>query len=127
MFVTVASATDMSLPIRSVSDGDTIGTTLKLPCPLCQASVRINGIDTPESNFLAKCPKERALGIEAKKFLTGYLQGKTTMVVRDVRWDKYGGRILGIVFVDGVNIGDLMIQKGYAKPYFGGTKPDWCV
>jgi endonuclease YncB( thermonuclease family) len=117
----------MVLPIRGVADGDTIRTLLKLPCPLCVASVRIRGIDTPETSHLAKCPAEKAKGLEAKAFLTNLIVGQETMMARNVKWDKYGGRIDAIVEINGVNIGDLMISKGFAKPYTGsGPKSNWC-
>lgn len=117
----------MVLPIRGVADGDTIRTSLKLPCPLCAASVRIRDIDTPESNHLAKCPAEKAKGLEAKAFLINLITGQETMMARNVKWDKYGGRIDAIVEINGVNVGNLMISKGFAKPYTGaGPKPNWC-
>lgn len=127
-FLTIsAPAADMIMPIRGVADGDTIRSTLKLPCPLCNVSVRILGIDTPESTYLAKCEREKALGLEAKAFLIAFSSGKETMMARNVKWDKYGGRIDAYVEIDGINIGDLLISKGYAKPYTGiGPKPDWC-
>lgn len=115
------------MPIHGVADGDTIKSTLKLPCPLCNVSVRILDIDTPESTYLAKCAKEKALGIEAKVFLTKQIEGKETMMARSIKWDKYGGRINAHIEIDGVNIGDLMISRGYAQRYTGtGSKPDWC-
>jgi len=123
-----ASAADMVMPIRGVADGDTIKSTLKLPCPLCNVSVRILDIDTPESTYLARCAKEKALGLEAKAFLTRLVEGKETMMARSIKWDKYGGRINAHVEIDGVNVGDLMISKGFAKRYTGaGPKPDWCM
>jgi len=120
-------ATDMTLPIRGVADGDTIKTTLNLPCPLCYVSIRILGIDTPESTYLAKCPAELAKGLEAKLFLTNLVKGHGTMTVRDVKWDKYGGRIDAIVEIDNKNVADLLLAAGLAKPYTGqGPKPNWC-
>lgn len=117
----------MLLPIRGIADGDTIKTTLKLPCPLCYASVRILGIDTPESNYLAKCPAEKEKGLAAKAFVTKMAEGQTMFMARSVRWDKYGGRIDAYVEIDGVNVGDALIAAGLAKPYDGtGPKPDWC-
>jgi micrococcal nuclease len=122
-----AYAADMVMPIRGVADGDTIRSTLKLPCPLCNVSVRILGIDTPESNYLAKCPAEKAKGLEAKAFLINMTTGQTEMMARGVKWDKYGGRINANVEIDGVDVGKAMIAKGLAKPYTGeGPKPDWC-
>ena len=126
--VSMASfATDMSLPIRDVVDGDTIRTAVKLPCPLCTVSVRIRGIDTPESTYLAKCPIEKAKALEAKAYLIKLVGSNTTMTAKDVKWDKYGGRIDAVVVVGGVDVGQAMIEKGFAKPYSGvGKKPDWC-
>ena len=98
------SAADMIMPIRGIADGDTIKSTLKLPCPLCNVSVRILGIDTPESTYLAKCEKEKTLGLEAKAFLTVLTSGKETMMARSIKWDKYGGRIDAYVEIDGINI-----------------------
>lgn len=120
-------ATTISMPIVSVSDGDTIRSSLKLPCPLCNVSVRILDIDTPESNHLAKCPAEKAKGLEAKAFLKEFVTGEPTMLVTSFKWDKYGGRINGHVSVKGTDIATLLIEKGYAKRYTGqGPKPSWC-
>ena len=121
-------AADMTLPIRGVTDGDTLRSTLKLPCPLCNVSVRILDIDTPESNYLAKCPKEKELGLQAKAFVTSLAENQTTMMARNVRWDKYGGRILAYVEIDGKDVGQQLIDRGLAKLYTGsGPKPDWCI
>jgi micrococcal nuclease len=122
-----AYSADMIMPIRGVTDGDTIKSTVKLPCPLCNVSVRILGIDTPESTYLAKCPAEKAKGLEAKAFLINITTGQTEMMARNIKWDKYGGRIDANVEINGVDIGKAMIAKGFAKPYTGeGPKPDWC-
>lgn len=122
------NAADMVLPIKGVADGDTIRTSLKLPCPLCAASVRIRGIDTPESNYLAKCEKERVLGLKAKEFLTSLAIANETMLARNVKWDKYGGRIDAEVEIAGINVGQEMIRRGFAAPYTGiGPKPNWCA
>jgi micrococcal nuclease len=120
-------AAEMVLPIRGVADGDTIKTTLKLPCPLCNVSVRVLGIDTPESTHLAKCPAEKARGLAAKEFVTNLAQGQETMIIKSFKWDKYGGRIDAYVEINGVNVGEKLIANGFAKPYTGeGPKPDWC-
>jgi endonuclease YncB( thermonuclease family) len=43
-------------------------------------------------------------------------------------WDKYGGRVLGYIEVDGQNLADRLIAQGLAAPYTGqGPKKDWCA
>ena len=118
---------DMTMGIRRVVDGDTISSVIDLPCPLCLVSVRIIGIDTPESTHSAKCEKERLLGIAAKEFTKSLAGNAKTMLVRDIKWDKYGGRINGRVEINNVDIGYTLIKQGLARPYTGqGPKSNWC-
>lgn len=122
-----ASAAELVMPIRSVVDGDTIRSSLKLPCPLCNVSVRILGVDTPESTYLAKCPAERLRGAAAKAFLKYLVADSEIMLARNIKWDKYGGRINADIEINGIDIAQAMIAEGFARPYYGvGPKPDWC-
>lgn len=126
-FVTAVKAADITLPIRGGIDGDTIRSTLNLPCPLCNVSIRIRDVDTPESGARAKCEKEAKRAKQAKEFTASLIGQSKVMVVKDIKWDKYGGRINGHVFINGIDIGKALIDNGFAKPYTGqGPKPDWC-
>lgn len=118
---------DFLVPITKVIDGDTIEVSLQLPPPLNKASVRILGIDTPESNHLAKCPKEKNLGIQAKLFTHLIVGSNTAIILKNYKWDKYGGRIDADAYIGEINIAKSLIDQGLAKPYTGqGDKPDWC-
>jgi endonuclease YncB( thermonuclease family) len=41
-------------------------------------------------------------------------------------WDKFGGRVLGDVLVDGKSLRVALIQNGYAREYYGLAKESWC-
>ena len=41
-------------------------------------------------------------------------------------WDKYGGRVLGDVILNGVSLRQTLITKGYARSYYGEAKQSWC-
>lgn len=123
---TSVRAAEVTLPIMGVIDGDTIRTTLPLPCPLCNASIRVLGIDTPEKGSRAKCAYEDERGKKATEFTKKFLLGKTSMVVKNIKWDKYGGRILGAVYIDGKELGSELIKAGLARPYHGEKKASWC-
>jgi len=125
------------LPIIEVHDGDTIKTSITLPAPLDQISVRINGIDTPEMPApsyattgklgRAKCVKEAKLALKAKQFVLDITNGHPIMTVTDFSYGKYASRILGTVYVNNINIGQSLIDNGLAVEYHGGTKiTDWC-
>ena len=122
-----AFAGEMTLPIVGGIDGDTIRTYLPLPCPLCRASVRIIGIDTPEKGYRAKCEKEHQLALEATEFTAKLVGRASHMKVSRFKWDKYGGRIDAQVEINGVDLGTELILGGFAVPYTGeGPKKDWC-
>jgi endonuclease YncB( thermonuclease family) len=125
---TYVLATGIEMPIVRVIDGDTISTLVPLPCPLCRVSIRILGVDTPESTHRARCMREKLLGLEAKAAVIELVNGTKTMIVSNAKWDKYGGRINGNVAVNGEDIGKFLLEKGLAKPYTGvGKKHNWCV
>ena len=126
LFPLLAYAADMEVPIRYVTDGDTIAGTFQLPYPLSNISVRILGIDTPEKGTLAKCPKEAELAKQASAYTKKLVGNAKTMTVQNFKYDKYGGRIDGIVIINGINIGDELIKANMAVPYFGGAKRSWC-
>lgn len=87
-------------------------------------AIRINGIDTPEMR--AKCIKEKNLARRAKQFSVSALRGAKVIELRDMKRGKYF-RIVADVFVDSKSLGDMLLKKGFAVPYDGGTKTkDWC-
>lgn len=124
--LTSANATDLMLPVKGVYDGDTFYSELSsLPDPLKNVSVRIMGIDTPE--LRTKCESEKIKGYEAKTYLNELLSGHSEILVKNVRWDKYGGRVDGDVYLpDGSNVANKMIENGFARPYTGGARQSWC-
>ena len=110
-----------------VVDGDTIAYIIpNMPDSLKRIKIRVYGIDTPESTYLAKCEQERLRGIKAKEFVAKYAKANNT-TINIVKWDKYGGRVLAEVFVDGKLLKDTLIQKGFAREYYGENKGNhWC-
>lgn len=111
-----------------VIDGDTVEIVGdNLPGGLRNLRLRVLGVDTPEKGSLANCEKERQLADAAKAFTQQKVtKGKTIRVTLE-KWDKYGGRVLGDLIIDGQSLSHLLIEQGYAAPYFGrGPKKDWC-
>jgi endonuclease YncB( thermonuclease family) len=114
--------------IIKVSDGDTIVIAAPfLPAPLKpQLAVRIFGVDTPEKGFRAKCESENQRGLAASEFtkkLVGASQ-KRQVILYD--WDKFGGRVLGDMILDGKSLRQQLIANGFAREYFGEAKQSWC-
>ena len=116
--------TDFSYRVSKVTkvvDGDTIDVIIDLGFDIMYKSrVRLFGIDTPESRTRDKV--EKKYGLLAKEFLKNHLKGKIVIKThKDSETGKFG-RILGEIFVDGININELMCKKGHAVEYHGQNK-----
>ena len=116
------------LKILRVIDGDTVEFEAPfLPDPLAKKlSIRVWGVDTPEKSFRAKCDKEAAMGAEATQFTKDLVANAKTTQISIYEWDKFGGRVLGDVLIDGQSLTKLLIEKGYAREYYGDAKESWC-
>lgn len=114
--------------ILRVVDGDTIAIEANyLPKPLKkELLVRVYGVDTPEKGFRAKCDKEDKLGKGASEFTKSMVSRAKKIQVSIIDWDKYGGRILGDIILDGVSLRQTLITNGYAREYYGEAKQSWC-
>lgn len=115
--------------VTRVIDGDTVEVAVDfLPVELKPfLHVRILGVDTPEKGPRAKCHLEESLSLRAKLFTTQEISHAKKVQILVKSWDKYGGRILGDVIIDGKPLSKELIKNGYAKPYYGkGKKFNWC-
>ena len=114
--------------VLRVIDGDTIAFKADfLPAPLKkELSIRVFGVDTPEKGFRAKCPSEDQKGQAATAFTKDLIAvaKKRQIILYD--WDKYGGRVLGDIVLDGYSLRTLLISKGFAREYYGEAKTSWC-
>ena len=114
--------------IIRVIDGDTVefeAPFLVDPLPK-KLSIRVYGVDTPEKSFRAKCPKEADLGAKASEFTKNLVANAKTTQVAIYEWDKFGGRVLGDVIIDGNSLTKMLIENGYAREYYGQAKQSWC-
>lgn len=114
--------------ITRVIDGDTVAfQAMWLPDPLKkELSIRVFGVDTPEKGFRAKCPSEDARGQAATAFTKAAINASSSRQVVLMDWDKYGGRVLGDVILDGKSLRQQLIANGYAREYYGEAKTSWC-
>jgi endonuclease YncB( thermonuclease family) len=114
--------------ILKVNDGDTVVIAAPfLPQPLKpQLAVRIFGVDTPEKGFRAKCPSEDARGQAATEFTKKLVGASQKRQVTLYDWDKFGGRVLGDIILDGKSLRQQLIANGFAREYFGEAKQSWC-
>jgi endonuclease YncB( thermonuclease family) len=114
--------------IVRASDGDTVVVeALWIPAPLKkEIAVRVYGVDTPEKGGRAQCPAEDAKGQAASAFTKDLIAKSTKKQYVLYGWDKFGGRVLGDIVLDGKSLRTELIAKGFAREYFGEAKQSWC-
>jgi endonuclease YncB( thermonuclease family) len=114
--------------ITRVIDGDTVAFQANfLPDPLKkELSIRVFGVDTPEKGFRAACPSEDERGQAATAFTKKNINAASKRQVVLMDWDKYGGRVLGDILLDGKSLRTMLISEGFAREYYGEAKQSWC-
>jgi endonuclease YncB( thermonuclease family) len=114
--------------ITRVIDGDTVGIAATwLPAPLKQElSIRVYGVDTPEKGHRAACASEAARGEAASAFTKQAIATAQKRQIVLMDWDKYGGRVLGDVLLNGQSLRGMLIANGFAREYYGEAKTSWC-
>ena len=114
--------------IVRINDGDTVVIAAPfLPAPLKpELAVRIFGVDTPEKGFRAQCPSEDARGKAATEFTKAAVGASQKRQVTLYAWDKFGGRVLGDIILDGRSLRAGLIANGFAREYYGEAKTSWC-
>jgi micrococcal nuclease len=130
LFIANTAIADNFLELREYRnrlcyDGDTCYVVAKtLPDTLRNMSIRILGIDTPE--IRADCTEEKDLALQGRAFANDMFRNANNIEFRNLKWDKYGGRILADVYIDGMSYKHEIIEAGLAREYDGGKKLGWC-
>ncbi len=97
---------------EDVYDGDTVTVTIDLGFNIDfgELTLRLHGIDAPEMRG-----PEKVEGRKSRDWLRERLAGREFIVqtIRD-RKGKYG-RYLAIIWIDGINVNEEMVQLGLAE------------
>ena len=113
--------------VKYIVDGDTFvgdvlmdkGTQVK------SVSIRLINVDTPEIH--GQCDEEIRRAEYAKQRLEELIPIGSTVEIRNVKNDKYNGRIDANVY-DSKNrdIGRILIREKVGREYRGGKRQSWC-
>jgi len=111
--------------VISVYDGDTIRVNIdSFPDIIGKnISIRLKGIDAPE--IKGKCQKEIDLAIMARDYLRNAINKSNQIELRNIKRGKYF-RIVGELYIDGINVTKDLIKRKLAYHYSGEKKRTWC-
>jgi micrococcal nuclease len=103
----------MLCKVVEVYDGDTVTLCFKFRGKYFKKRCRLYGINAPE--IRSKNIQEKEKGRNSKNYVYSILQDKI-VIFKCKGYDKYG-RLLGDIFLDGKNINDDILEKGFAVKY----------
>lgn len=116
----------MPAVVDYIVDGDTFAGRVNLDDDIqITVRVRLMGIDTPELS--GNCDKEIDMAVRARDRLAELLPIGSVVELRDVKDDKYLGRIDARVYnADGRDVVRVLLDGGFGRPYDGGRRTSWC-
>ena len=120
----LALSIQVSAHVVEVVDGDTIKVEASVwPGLIWQGSVRVRGVDTPETR--GRCQEERDMALDARDFVRELVGEK--VILLEVEKGKYAGRVVVSVRLDdGRDLAAALIEAEHARPYDGGVREPWC-
>lgn len=109
-----------------IVDGDTFAGIVKLQDDIeISVRVRLRNVDTPELH--GECAGEIVMANMARERLAQLLAVGSTIDLRNIKDDKYLGRIdANVILPDGRDVGDVLVSEKLGRPYSGGRRASWC-
>jgi|TARA_B100001250_G_scaffold328246_1_gene292709 endonuclease YncB( thermonuclease family) len=111
--------------IISVYDGDTFRADIDSYPPIIGKNIRIRikDIDTPEIS--GQCEMEKKIAINARDRIKNLLESAIVVELRNIERGNFF-RLIGDVYIDGTNLGNLILNEGLAIEYSSKSKDYWC-
>ena len=120
--------TAMAVPatVDYVVDGDTFAASVDVGNGVTTSvRVRVINVDTPEIKGV--CSDEIKRANQAKDFAKRVLPRGTKVELKNIKDDKYTGRIdANVILPDGRDFGSVLIDNKLGRRYSGGKRAGWC-
>ena len=119
----------LATPVRVtyIIDGDTfVGDVLLADkTEVMSVKVRLRNVDTPELH--GDCESEIKRANYAKQRLGELIPVGSTVEIKNIKNDKYAGRIDANVY-DSANrdVGQVLVKEKVGRAYNGGKRKTWC-
>lgn len=112
--------------VKRVIDGDTLEVQVQIWLgQFLQTAIRLEGIDAPEME--GECKQEIQKAERSRLALAELVKRGDMVVVRSIRTDKYGGRVVARVYDrHGRDVSLLLQEQGRVRKYNGGKRGGWC-
>lgn len=120
--------------VVSVYDGDTCTIIYPYGKEFLKTKIRVSGVDTPELSVRGETrgselgELEEKAALHVKNVVQNLIEGKIIDVKMN-KFDKYGGRVNGNIFLPEdcgyETLTEFLVVKKYAREYSGQKKENW--
>lgn len=113
--------------VQYVIDGDTFVGDVMLDdgTEILSVSVRLINVDTPEIH--GNCDAEIDKAFVAKERLQELIPIGSVVEIKNIKNDKYAGRIDANVFdSENHDVGLILLREKLGRSYSGGKRQSWC-
>ena len=110
--------------IIEVIHGDTFIVDIAEPHELAGSNIKLIIRDANTPDATKSCPKQMELGIKVKDIVTQKLVDASSIKLKNFR--KTNTAVIAQVIVDGKDLGEELIAKGYASNEYGHWKAYFC-
>jgi endonuclease YncB( thermonuclease family) len=118
--------------VLDVYDGDTVTIAAHFNGSIYKFRARLYGIDCAEIRGKSRTDEQKELAEKAKELAVRYLKDKIvnikvlngTVINGKKITEKYG-RLLVQIYVGDIDFAHMLLERGLAVSYYGGTKEDF--
>ena len=104
--------------VVKVIDGDTLDVDVDLGMRVViRQRLRLFGINTPETYGVKRDTEEYKKGKVSKEYLVKIAEGKEVIIETHKDSTEKYGRYLAVMYIDDVNVGELLVSEGLAERY----------
>jgi len=125
---TTKASTSESDPVISkvveVTHGDKLVVNIAEPHELADNYIKVSLKDVDAPDATKSCPKQMEFGIKVRDYVSKRLEDATSIRLTNIR--KTNTKLIAQLIVDGKDLGDELVEMGYASEEYGFWKPYFC-
>jgi len=110
--------------VVEVTHGDKFIVNIAEPHELAGNDIKVNLRDIDAPDATRSCPKQLELGIKVRDYVSKKLENASSITL--VNFRKTNTKIIAHLIVDGKDLGDELVEMGYASEEYGFWKPYYC-
>ncbi|WP_416679176.1 thermonuclease family protein [Candidatus Pseudothioglobus sp. Uisw_016] len=110
--------------VIEVTHGDKFIVNIAEPHELAGNDIKVNLRDIDAPDATKSCPKQLELGIKVRDYVSKKLENASSITL--VNFRKTNTKIIAHLIVDGKDLGDELVEMGYASEEYGFWKPYYC-